>query len=703
MNKNNFRPVKFWKTALMTLPDNVFFDLLRTVFGKIRTPFSKQILLNDLEKFLSQKDIQNKISGYLDSNDERVIAAIAVLDEPAPGELEIFFADEMSDVELRSLVINLEERFVIYRYFEKEGGRLSLNPVLENILSPIANKKALLFQPLSLEEFSGEISHNAEGKPNSFIFDDRIFAALFSFVSRTDIFFKKGRGAIRQKIVNDINAIFPGLPEEDAIGSLRVLGIFSKEGEQLLPEYRRLHDFADLSRRERIEYFAAAIYYFSYMAIGNSFSSRLLRSRIINLAEFVRRFIDSIDPECLYSAATLRRIIFVLHRGSTDSFFRAFAGALEKTGLLVPVSKEYWRVRLPQDDLPEKESPAIVMDTPYSFLVYPEIEFNDAITLASFSCVREAGTTVRFELDRDCAMQAFNRGVSADTMIDTLQRLSHNRLDENLKFTIHDWEKRHGEIRLLDGIVMTLSPERRYLAETKPLATLIAETLAPGVYLLRHSAKDMAASALRKAGITIMSEQCKSKSAAAFAGKEYVNSVSDNFFSQIYCGAWGTERFFFKKDDDAQSLVPDLKKEYSASILIDGFHSILEEMKLGGEERDELAARIDRRLILCESQLKDAVIRYEKLEARGLDYTGKLMIAKQAVSQQLPLEIHLTGRKGECVFGIPRALEKIAGDNILIVEQHEDDAPGKTIRISLGKISLLRRMRKSIFENDTGM
>jgi len=132
-----------------------------------------------------------------------------------------------------------------------------------------------------------------------------------------------------------------------------------------------------------------------------------------------------------------------------------------------------------------------------------------------------------------------------------------------------------------------------------------------------------------------------------------------------------------------------------AAVLTAGFHAILEKMPLGEAERAELSARINRRLVLCETQLKEANIRYEKLEARHLDYTGKQNIAKQAIAQQSPVEIVWPAGSGESIFGIPRALEKEEGDLILtvVLSDRED-----VMRIPLAKISLLRRIKKSIFE-----
>jgi hypothetical protein len=102
-------------------------------------------------------------------------------------------------------------------------------------------------------------------------------------------------------------------------------------------------------------------------------------------------------------------------------------------------------------------------------------------------------------------------------------------------------------------------------------------------------------------------------------------------------------------------------------------------------------------LVLCEAQLKDADIRYEKLEARNMDYAGKQNVAKQAVVQKSPVEIIFLGAgKENRIFGIPEALEKENGELFLaIVPDGEKDV----MRLPLAKLSLIRRIKKSIFEN----
>ncbi|MDR0316423.1 MAG: hypothetical protein LBH97_05925, partial [Treponema sp.] len=162
-----------------------------------------------------------------------------------------------------------------------------------------------------------------------------------------------------------------------------------------------------------------------------------------------------------------------------------------------------------------------------------------------------------------------------------------------------------------------------------------------------------------------------------------------------------------QRHEPAGKSAEDKKSETSAlspqaTTLISGFHSILEQIRPGKEQRDELAARINRRLVLCESQLKDANVRYERLEAHGLDYMGKAMIARQAIAMQSPVEIVLPSldNEGERFYGIPKSLDKEGNDSVLVISPFKDSGGkrGSPMRIPLGKISLLRRIKKSIFE-----
>jgi hypothetical protein len=128
----------------------------------------------------------------------------------------------------------------------------------------------------------------------------------------------------------------------------------------------------------------------------------------------------------------------------------------------------------------------------------------------------------------------------------------------------------------------------------------------------------------------------------------------------------------------------------------DRFRQALGKLSLPKNEADELAARIDRRLILNESQLTAGAVRSERMEARNLDFMGKTIVAKQAIALKSPVEILWVAPEGEPgrFMGIPGALEKSGGEIILLLKTIPE---GNNVRLPLGKISLIRRIKQSIF------
>jgi hypothetical protein len=674
--KTVFRPIEFWKSAVMTMPDNSFFELLRSVFGKIKTPFNKQQLINDLEIFLLRDEIQKNIADYIDQNDAKVIAAVTVFGEPVPGELESFFSGELSYAQLQDIIVNLEERFILYRFNEETISRLALNPVLEQALLPFTADTSALFPAVSKTDSADETETEVR---TASALNDRILAGLLSFVLQENSFFR-GEGVIRKRVIESGKTCFPGIELELVLGGMQILGLFYADADRLVPDKKRFDDFGLLSARERMEYCAAGLLVFREEELPAEILPPLYRSRIQEAVNLIHGFLDSLEAGFLYPEKTLKRLIEIIKAETgTEVDSGELLDILEKTGLVVIARQKLKQLGLIAHNSTEAKSDgsSIAIDSGSFILVYPEISYADANSLAAVLNIREAGAVVRFELDRESAVRSFDKGIHAQEIIDLLKRLSGGRVDESLVWNLKDWEKRHGEVTLKKGIVLSLSQDKLYLAQTVPLAKMIEETLAPGLYLLNENAMEDAADALHSAGIDIIGRK-REKSKSASSGNNFPPPsfrVAPGKIPAVKDAAFKTER---------------------AATLTANFHAILKKMPLGEPERAELSARIDRRMVLCENQLKEANLRYEKLEARHMDYAGKQNIAKQAISQQSPVEIVFSrGKKDERIFGIPKTLEKEGGEHILvIVPAGKEDV----MRISLGKISLLRRIKKSIFE-----
>jgi hypothetical protein len=336
--------------------------------------------------------------------------------------------------------------------------------------------------------------------------------------------------------------------------------------------------------------------------------------------------------------------------------------------------------------------------------------FGDALALALFSVVRETGRDlVRFELTRESAVRGFDQGIAADAMLSLLDRLSGSRTDQHLCWTLRDWEQRYAAVALYQGITLTLSEERRYLAETGPLASMIARTLAPGVYVLLPGIDmDKPLALFQKAGVDIVARPVSggvSPDHAVIGGSVggYGQTFQRTYFSSLHGS--------LTAPCAPETLSTYIEQTEKITRLKERFSLALTQLSLSKEEREELEARIDRRLILSEAQLSGASVRYEKMEARGLDYVGKAALARQALSEKSLLELFLPqGDEGQSrVFGFPVALEKQGGELVLVINPQgkfpentgkartESTPAQENINVPLGKISLLRRIKTSIF------
>ncbi|MCL1928940.1 MAG: hypothetical protein FWG07_09150 [Treponema sp.] len=780
-----FRPVSFWESALMTLPDAAFFDLMRSVLGTVKTPFNKQKLVEELSRFIVRPDILENIAAYIDTNDRRIIAAIALLSEPVPGELESFFTGEYSYVELQSMLLNLEERLIIYRFRDKGVLRIALNPRLENILAHYVADKGILFPAIEGESTGNETVESC-------MFNGRILAALFSFLLNTEVQIKDdGKGTVftfRKKAIEQGKILFPGLDIDSSTGGLLALGLLCLARDVVVPDEAKITAFKALSDRERLEYLAGGIALFlhrgSISFAGSTgkigavpFQRGLLKSTVRLIGNF-----SDIAKDCkILPEATMIKLAELFRRQETSNWgypggnlrpmgsveypggnLRPMGSVEYPEGNLRPIdsveypegnlrpmgSVEYsegnrshaafsdqYRWGIPEE-LPSasillrslvasglfslvmidgkncyypsqlldteksakkpvsgrhglQNQPCIAMDSGLSCILYPEITFADAMDLAAFSSVEETGITVRFSLSRDSVVRGFDRGYSAEFLWELLEQLSGGRAPDTLKWNLDDWEKRWKEVSLNQGVILTLGGERSYLAETEPIASLIKQNLAPGIYLLSVGI-DKAASALSDAGVDIVgrpSITAKSRAANERAAETNIRLIkkvnSEPVIESIVGSRKSTDTFLERSVENSAEQIEQIKKR---------FRLVLNTLKLTKQEREELESRIERRMIVSETQLKDTSLRYEKLEARSLDYVGKTGVVKQAIVSGSLLE--LSCLNGDKILGFPESLDKKGGEMILSIKPRDG---GEPVKLTLGKISVIRRIKQSIF------
>ncbi len=703
-----------WKAALLTLSDGPFFDLMRSYLGDIRTPFNKQRLVDELEGFLGRKDIQETVAAYLDATDRRVIAAMGALGDPVPDELASFFDGELSYAELHAVLLNLEERLIVYRFSDGASRRLALNPALESVLAPISADQSPLFPSLPIEEAPEEPAAKAP-------LDDLFLAAVVAFVRRRSELFRTD-GSYRKKTLEDVASSFAPERFMDAVDALHALGILDMDDEGVRIDEQRLSSFAALPRVDRSYYLAAGLCGAGLDAAGKKRSGHVSRERLVLWARLFKSFLESLSYDRAYPAATLSRLIDAAERavaaprrrrweerpgdrgaelraGADPARFRSVVlAALTSVGALEPRAGDL-RSRRSASGPEVSNGPALSADAAFSVIVYPEIAFGDAVELTRFLDVREAGRTARFELCRESAVRGFDGGLSPDMMLEILERLSGRQAAQNVRWSLAEWHKRYAAVAVYRGVVLTVSEDRRYLMEVPAVAAVVSRVLAPGVYLLNAETEADAAAVLEKAGLDIVALP-KSEAFAEGPRDEARFSV----FSPLDRGH-ESPRASVRRGAGTKAPPPSVVEDGAdaasseagaAGARLASLRSALDRKSLPKDQKDELGARLARRVILVESQLVGAAVRYEKLEAKGLDYVGKVRVAEQALATGSLVEIFWRGPRGDPnrVLGVPVSLDKSGGE----VEFSVEPAPrGDRIAVAVGKISLIRRIKRSIF------
>jgi hypothetical protein len=778
----SFRGRDEWKSFIATLPENAFFEIVRSALGPVRTPFSKQNLLADLCAFLSREDTREAIADYIDTTDRALIAAIALLEEPTVRELEGFFSEDLGYAALHTALLSLEERLIIFRIKNDDQTRLSLNPILEPVLAPITRGQGILFP-------SSPAPPDEAPALSGFAADGRTLGALNAFLSSQDDLFRV-EGGLRKRPAEQWQALFPTLPAEQSIGALKALGLFAEAGGAgagaLRARPRNLRSFARLAPALRGAYWVGALLAFRFSQYQEVGQAPLSRVWVRSHAQLALRFSGLLDPERCYPPATLARFAILAERAlweedagltglirlTNRAAITAFLGSCEAAGLLERRPDGAWRLGAA---LREREAPAseskVVMDGPFGLLLFPSISAEDALALSFFCrvCINDdhaalQRAALRFEITRESVVRGFDCGISAQAMLDLLERLCAASPDSGLAFTLRDWEKRYNQVRVFSGLVLCLAEESRYLAQTPPLSTMIRGEIAPGIYLLREGGEGgglrETITALQKAGAPIIAQprgggedvgigtwdlglgrdaegggDCERGQSDvletvdggvgsggedvgrgtwdlglarnAGAGSDCERGKSDAGgiqFPNLGGSAQRSAREGGADDAGARYAVPITEQRNgnrppplsSGQQRMAQFLHRLKELHLPRREEQELASRIERRLILNEAQLSAEGLHCEKMEARGLDFAGKAMIAKRALDTGSLVEVTLSGPDGTLIqkLGMPASLDKKGGEMSLVLKTGE----GEVCTIPIGRMVVIRRVRQSIFQ-----
>lgn len=672
-----------WREALVRLTDQHFFDLMRMYLGAIRTPFNKQRLIEELSAFLRKKENKECIVSLLDSFDLMILSAVKELPSPTQQKIINLFTGSRSFPEIYERILNLEERLIIYRKSDEENREYDLNPLLAAELEPLLGMHHLVSSVCGVET-------SVDIPP---VVDDLTLAGLYSFFLHEGEVLRND-GSFRKKAKESLDVILPQYKGTDEIigllvQSLQNLGLLVRSESMLIPSSSRWKQFSTLPVIERLAWLAAAS------------GGRLQRTTLHQRAQVFLDFIGALESGFWYERGAVDRLCFLLNEKAgigpvarkntrfatlireqeaaeetkavsekTDFIASGLAfGVLLQENGLISVNALCFENKKPDESVAE-----IVVSPSFSVTLMPGFSLIDLLPLAASMDVRVVQIAGEFEITRKSCISAFEQGETAKTLIDLFTRWSSRPIPQNIVFSIEDWYRTFTSISLYHGFVLRVDENRRALFENNDkLSSLIRKILAPGVYLLDvHDNKEIQ-DVFTEAGLD------SAPTVSTPASHREVLSLPELDFIQAPVNVE-------KQNSPYTEPTFELQKNLLDALI---------ELSLDSDFFEALKSRIERKIILNPSQLDPESVRIEKIEARGMDFLGKIRIAEYALASGALVEIELeTQTESRTILGRPIAIEKQTGDALLTV-LIEPDLVSEVV--SLGKALLVRRIRGSIF------
>lgn len=702
----NDHDISSWQEAFSSLPDKQFFNTVRLYLGEIKTPYNKQRLTEQLAGFIRKEENLTSILTLLDVFDVKVLTAISMIPNTTQESLTDFFHNEYSVTEIYAEIINLTERLLVYKEKTQYSGKeyIKINPLLRENLKPYLDS-SLIFP-----EFKAEII----SLDDVFSLSPNFLTAFITYIRIKGISCKSD-GTIRKNDQKRLSEIFPGKEKllqllMNAFINLSLVYEDEKANSYVI-DILRLKKFAELSELQQYALLCAAAV------------SRFSKDGLKKEAQLLIDCLSSI-PEGGCPLETILRLAFLAgtytEEGTTavrkSRFSQILAAARQEAGaepeqnaelldrmidcalefgLLQKIGKTGDDVELykSSDEIlltsPENVSkpqlPKVLnIDSTFTVTLMPGLQLRELLPLTDFMIVKKCGVVTEFEITKQSVSTGFDNELTPETIFECLESYSNYQLPQNLKINITEWYNSYSSATLYYGYILKVTDNNISFTENNPnIKKYIKEKLADGIYLLNLPAGTNISAFIEESSLDFMGNVKTSTTKSEFtsfpllrAGRKTINYSNSAVGSTV-----STTKIKKTSIADAAKILQNLKES-------------LKKLDMDKAQKESLEHRISSRLILSESQLKNASIRTEILEADGMDFSGKVHLIEAAVKEEDMMEIRLPSADGKGDFftlvGKPLSISRQPGEAVMRIQIE----PTKDIEnLLVSRITHLRRLR----------
>lgn len=692
-----------WQGTLLKQDENHFFETIRMYLGEIKSPFNKQNLISQLESFLRKKENQSIIKSFVTPKELEIICAVVFIPDATEDKLTSFFENTYSYSFIYETLQNLEERLIIFKYQKDDEYIIEFNPFLEDAFYDLIKVEKLLTQP----EYKAIKNDGPSVSPE-------LIACIVSFILENPNLAKQD-GTLKKHTVEIAGQIFG-----PALGMLSViytsflnLGILKEKSKGVEFDWNKFSKFTEQSFAEQIIYIiVSSAGHFSRDSLrlqAQVFIDAIqnLKGVVFTKDLFLRTgFLAAARPkeEAVVRSTGGSRFARMIEEGrarmaesgDNDAVRVSTSGGLERmfqAAVLLGVLKSSGITGQNEDvfsigEVIEKEdmmvdeammSAMLTVDPGMGVSLMPGFRVRDIVPVARFMEVKRFDTVSSFVLSKQSVMRGFDAGLDGEKILSLLTERTRYGIPDSLSVQIDDWHSVYSSASFYHGYVLKLDGKASQMAEHNSVfAPHIHTVIAPGVFLLDVTDDAQALALLKDSGLDSVG---KIKTAV------FENQSSD-FLKLSLTGRQINDRTGFEIPKEEISTVDADKIEK------DLIHQ-LDKLNLDDQQRDTFEMRIHHKVILSAQQLDPRVLRLERVNAETMDFAGKIYVIEQAIKANENVEISY-GAGGKKIVGQALAVNKRTDDayvDILLL-------PENVVReFALGKASLVRRIRKSIYRS----
>lgn len=682
-----------WRESLTKMSDQQFFDIIRMYLGEVKTPYNKQNLIEELSSFLRKNENRSSFVRLLCNVDLKLLAVVRYIPHISRQKFESYcctmFGSVFSRLYLSEHLANLIQRLLIFEFTNPLDGKteLRINPLLEDILLPVIPLELLLPKP------SFQIERNSEVT----LLNPSVLAAFVSYIfMHPDLC--KSDGCVKKRNATEMASVFNGVPLsaiELLIKAFCNLNLFHQTEKLLEVDWNRMEEFACLPE----------MYQYAYLCASSC--GHFSRTTMNANAQLLFDTLNSV-PYDGYEKQSVINLAFLIKENSTNDriggggrFAQLMAraeGSSDMTTELVMESMvdacmEFGLLRSSSDGTSEvlyvpssvsarnsfsasEKNRLLSIDAGYIVTVLPGLTFADFLPLIKFLNVTHYDTAVEFEICKKSVMHSFDAGMNPALIEEQLKLYSTYSVPQNIHISLEDWNCSYVSASLYKGYILKVSKENILKTRNdRSIAPHIVEEIADGIFLLNFSSDEESRSVMEKSGLD-------------FVGKIHETETKSDVLSFMRL------RKSSSSFTDYQEFISNAPYKLSSSIeqnkIVEELKNQVLQMDIPLEQKEGLLDRVERRIVVNPEQLRGSSVRFECLEAGGMDYQGKIRIIEDAIQSKVLLEMHLENE--DTFVGMPVMLVK--HENDADVEMSFDDDSSKIVTV--GKISYLKKIKKSL-------